>query len=57
MIHDGSSSPTLPSPIALGRVREGASVDPARRQPCRSRASAIAIEALVNHAGEIAVPN
>jgi len=57
MIHDGSSSPTLPSPIAWGRVREGASVEPARRQACRSRGSAIAIEALVNHAGEIAVPN
>jgi hypothetical protein len=24
MIHDGSSSPALPSPIAWGRVREGA---------------------------------
>ena len=23
MIHDGSSSPTLPSPIGWGRVREG----------------------------------
>jgi len=31
MIHEGSSSPTLPSPIAWGRVREGASVEPARR--------------------------
>ena len=55
MIHDGSSSPTLPSPIAWGR--EGVSGEPARRQACRSRGPAIAIEALVNHAGEIAVPN
>jgi len=56
MIHDGSSSPTLPSPIAWG-VREGVSGEPASRQACRRRASTIAIEALVNHADEIAVPN
>jgi hypothetical protein len=55
MIHDGSSSP--PPSWHGGRVREGASGEPARRQACRSRGSAIAIEALVNHAGEIAVPN
>jgi len=56
MIHDGSSFPTLPSPIAWGG-REGVSGEPARPPACRSRGSAIAIEALVNHAGEIAVPN
>jgi len=56
MIHDDSSFPTLPSQ-SMGEGEGGGSGEPARRQACRSRGSAIAIEALVNHAGEIAVPN
>ena len=64
IIHDGSSAPTLPSPIAWGRVREEGRDRRAEPCPCLSRfsrqsrpsplnqVSAIVAETFMNHAGE-----